>query len=394
MSIKKLEEKRNSLQATAQNILATAKAEGRAVTAEEKTTFDNCINEIAEIDDTIAMEDRLNGIKPLEIGGTPGSSGNPASKDASDMEKADVKNFATFIRNSVAGLPNAENSLGKGDNGVVIPTTIAKKIITKVKEISPLYSLATRYTHKGKLVIPVVDNSKDDVTVAYVEEFAAVPEHANKFKSVELTSFMYAAIAKLSKSLINNSDFDLVEWVVNYMAQKIAEFLEKELLCGTADKTKGIYGSYDKEKMSVTLTAVNKITADELIDLQDLVPGVYQANARWIMSRKTKNAIRKLKTPEGDYLLQRDFSKDGGWLLLGKPVDISENAHELGTAGNLPIVYGDFSGLAVKEVKDYEIEILRELYSNINAIGVKCYGEIDAVVENTQKIACAVCPAG
>lgn len=387
MSIKKLEEKRNALQSTAQKILDTAKAEGRAVTAEEKTEFDNCINGIAEIDDTIAMEERINGIQPLAIGGTPANAG------ALDMAKEDVKNFATFIRNSVAGVPAVENSFKKGDNGVLVPSTIAQKIIAKVKEISPLYSLATRYTLKGKLIIPVVDNSEDDVTVAYAEEFAEIPAHANKFKSVELSSFMFAAIAKVSKTLINNTDFDLVTWVVNYMAQKIAEFLEAELLCGTEGKTKGIYGSYDEENMSVTLAAAGKITSDELIDLQDLVPDVYQANACWIMSRKTKNAVRKLKTIEGEYLLQRDFSKDGGWILLGKPVHISENADELGVAGNRPIVYGDMSGLAVKEVKEYEIEILRERYADINAVGVKCYGEIDAVVENTQKIACAVCPA-
>ena len=176
------------------------------------------------------------------------------------------------------------------------------------------------------------------------------------------------------------------------MAQKIAEFLEKELLCGTPEKTKGIYGSIDKKNMAVTLASATKITADELMDIQDSVPDVYQANAAWIMSRKTKNTVRKLKNNDGDYLLQRDMTKDGGWLLLGKPVHISENAHELGIAANIPVVYGDYSGLAVKETTGYEIEILRELYANINAIGVKCYGEIDAVIENTQKIACAVCP--
>ena len=386
MSIKKLLENRNQLKATANQILDTAKSEGRAVTAEEKKIFEECINEIGNIDDTIAMEDRLNGIKPLEIGGEPG---NP---NAAPQDKEDVKVFAKFIRNQISGNNVVNDGMKSGDNGAIIPTSIVKKIIKKVKEISPLYSLATRYTYKGKLIIPVVDSSSDDITVAYVEEFAETPAHANKFKSIELNSFAYAAIAKISKTLINNTDFELVDWVIDYMAEKIAEFLEKELLVGTDKKAGGIYRTYDKANMSVTLSAVNKITSDELIDLQDLVPEAYQAKAGWIMSRKTKNHIRKLKTPDGEYLLQKDFSKDGGWLLLGKPVHISENSHDLGVAGNIPVVYGDYSGLAVKEFKNAEIEILRERYADINAIGIKCYGEVDAQVENTQKIACAVCP--
>lgn len=41
-----------------------------------------------------------------------------------------------------------------GDNGAVIPTSIANKIIEKVIEISPLFSMATRYNVGGTLNIP------------------------------------------------------------------------------------------------------------------------------------------------------------------------------------------------------------------------------------------------
>ena len=72
-------------------------------------------------------------------------------------------------------------------------------------------------------------------------------------------------------------------------------------------------------------------------------------------------------------------------------VYLSENAPALGTAGNLAIMYGDFSGLAVKEAEPTEIQILNELYAAQHAIGIVGWGEMDAKIENGQKIACAAC---
>ena len=52
--------------------------------------------------------------------------------------------------------------------------------------------------------------------------------------------------------------------------------------------------------------------------------------------------------------------------------------------------YGDFSGLAITEIEAMEIQILLEKFATQHAIGVVGYSELDAKVENTQKIAVAV----
>ena len=53
-------------------------------------------------------------------------------------------------------------------------------------------------------------------------------------------------------------------------------------------------------------------------------------------------------------------------------------------------MYGDFSGLAVKESEKSEIQVLREKFATQHAVGVVAWGELDAKVEDTQKIAVAV----
>ena len=152
MNEKALKEKRNELQDKMENILNLAKEEGRAMNEEEIANFDEMEKEIKNIDDTLAREEKVNKMEKKEI----------VDKKELTQEEKDIKAFASIIRNDVT-----PTQLTKGDNGVVIPSTIVKKIVDKVVEISPIYARATRYNAKGTLVIPKVDTTADDVTVDY-----------------------------------------------------------------------------------------------------------------------------------------------------------------------------------------------------------------------------------
>jgi HK97 family phage major capsid protein len=379
MNIKGLEERRNDLAEQMNTLLDTAKAEERAMTSEEINKFDELEAEINNIDKTIEREERRNTMENTEV------------KMDVTVEERDIQSFATYIRNSVQGLENrAETNLAKGDNGAVIPKTIVKKIMERVEEISPIYKLATKYHIAGTVNVPKEDNTSDTITVAYATEFTELESHSNKFATIELTGYLYGALTKISKSLLRNSDFDLTNWVVKKMAKKIAKFIEGELINGTSAKTAGIAGSYDATNMKVTLAKAGAVTADELIDLQELVPDEYQADAIWVMNRATRKAIRKLKDGQGNYLLEKDSTAKWGYRLMNNDVYCSDNMAVLGTAGKNVVMFGDFSGLAVKEGEKTEIQVLTERFATQHAVGVVAWGEIDAKVEDTQKIAVAV----
>lgn len=381
MNEKELMEKRNELQAKMEGILNKAKIENRAMNEEEIKDFDNVEKEIKNIDATLERSKKINDMDCKKIEG---------EKELTQEEK-DIKTFATFIRNYVNGVPqNSETQLTKSDNGAIIPRTIAKKIIDKVAEISPLYASATKYDAKGTLVIPKYNNTTDDVTVSYATEFDDLVSHSGKFDTVELTGFLIGALTKISKSLLNNNDFNLTDYVVTKMAEKFKLFYEGEMLNGTTSKISGIVGSYDSKEMKVTLEAKSSVTADELIDIQETVPDAFQPKAYWIMNRDTRKKVRKLKDSDGNYILNRAFNEKWDYELLGKPVYCSEKAEKLGTASKPVIFYGDFSGLAIKETESMEIQILLEKFATQHAIGVVGYSELDAKVENTQKIAVAV----
>jgi len=173
------------------------------------------------------------------------------------------------------------------------------------------------------------------------------------------------------------------------MAEKIALWIEKELLVGTAAKIKG----FSESKQALTAASKTAITIDELIDLQETVPDKFQGASIWIMNKATRTSIRKLKDKDGNYLLNRDPAAKWGYTLLGKDVYTSDNMPKLGEATKTIIYYGDISGLAVKVSEDISIEVLREKYATQHAIGVMGWLEMDAKVENEQKIAKLKTPA-
>lgn len=397
MNIKGLKEKREDLKNQMRSILDSAKAEERTLSDEEASKFDALDKEVKSIDSTIEREEKMNSLEEKEVKPETNKELTPAEKRMykSIEERDDYNSFAEYIRSEVSGVKNRADasSLTKSDNGAVIPKTIINKIIEKVEEISPVYKLATHYDIPGTANIPTEDTSSDSITVAYATEFTDLTSHSNKFGTVELTGYLYGALTKISKSLLKNSNFQLTNWVINKMSKKIAKFLEGELLNGTTSKVSGIAGSYDSTNMNKTLASKSAVTSDELIDAQELVPDVYQADAIWVMNKATRTAIRKLKDSDNNYLLNRDLSAKWGYTLLGKDVYCSDNVAKLGAVSKNVIFYGDLSGLAVKEGEKTEIQILNELFAAQHAIGVVAWGEIDAKVEDKQKIAVVSTPA-
>lgn len=363
--LKALIEQRNDKLIKLDNLTNKAVEEERAFTDEEKTEFEGLENEVRALTDTInkCQQNYEEGIEA-----------EPEEKRAEEKtEEAEERAFVNYIRNiEIDTETRADSNWTVGNNGAVIPTRIANKIIEEVKDRCNIFNYATKYNMGGTINFPVYDESTGKITMAYSEEFKTLTSTSAKFKSVSLTGFLAGALTKVSRSLVNNSQFDLFPYVVSKVAEAVADWVETELLKGTDNKIEGL--------SSVTAT-VTTLNGDGLIELQDSVKQTLQKNCRWIMSPGTKSRIRKLKDGQGNYLLERDYSAGNGqWLLLGKPVEITDAMNDN------DIFYGDFSGLYVKISENPTIEVIREKYSDEHAIGIDTWIELDAKVVEPQKI--------
>lgn len=392
---KTLLEKRNDLIVRAEAVLNKAKEEKRELTEDEAQELAEIRDDVKKIKETLELKgffdkEETEEMKPEEIKEVEELETNET--ETRSVEKAEHDAFEGFLRGK---LNERANNLtpASGSGQVLIPVTIAQKIIKKVYDICPILERSTKYNVKGKLEIPYYDESETAITVAYAAEFSPLASNVGAFTKVELSGYLAGALALVSRSLINNSQFDIVGFVVDQMAYKIAMFIEDQLLNGyvPTGASAGVVGLSTLSNTK-TAAATGAVTANELIELQAQVKDVYQNNAIWIMSTATRTAIRELKDNVGRYLLQDDISAPFGHVLLGKPVYVSDNMPNM-AASKRAIYYGDMSGLATKFNEDINIEVLRERYADQHAIGVIGWLEFDGKVEDAQKIACLVMAA-
>ena len=382
MNFKKLLEKRNELVEQVNKMFETAEKENRAFNDEETTKYQALIKEIKGITDTINMYTESRKFESGETG-TPA-----AAADKKEVEKAEYRAFESFLRSGrISGESRdaAAANMTMGDNGAIVPTSIAHKIIETVKNISPIFALSDRYSVKGSLTFPQYSEETSAVTVAYAQEFTALTSKVGKFNPVTISGNLAGALAKISKSLINNAEFDVVSYIVGKLAEAIALFMEKELLKGDGE-TGHMSGVLTTDGITVNAGAAAAITADDLINVQMKVNQRYRGKGVWIMNTNTLAAVRKLKDGDERYLLNPDIRNGFNYTLLGCPVYESDAMPDIATKAS-PVVFGDFSGLGVNVRPGMELQLLLEKYADEHVVGAVAWFEADGKVLEKQKIA-------
>ena len=373
MNTKAMMEKREELYGQMQDILKGAETENRAISEQEQADFDRLEKEIAALDGTMEREERARGLEKRK------ETGKDSGGDAEERA------FAQYIRTGELEMRTGEQNVTMGNNGAIIPTSIANRIIKAVSDRCPILAGATRYNVPGTLKVPVWGkaNTTHDITVGYQTEFTDITADSGKFTSVDLSGYLAGALTLIGKSVINNAVFDVTGFIVSQMAEEIARWIEGQLLTGTGS---GAAQGALNTTSSLTAASATAITADELIGLQAQIKQAYQANACWTMHPSTFLAIKKLKDGNNRYLLQDDFTGEFPYRLLGKPVYLSDNMPEAAASAKA-VLYGDYSGLSVNFRENISVEVLREKYATQHAVGVVSWFEFDSKVTDSQKLA-------
>ena len=384
--MKKLIEKKNSLIDEMEGILEKAKAETRAFTDEEDTRVEEIKKEIRGLEKVIADEEEKRQFDYSKVTQTSGESGTKSEEETRALEIE--KEERAFIEAVISG---ELRNLTAGQNGSIIPVTIASDIIDTVKEMCPLLEHADIYHVAGELRLPKFKptsgapaGATTPIAAAYVNEFAELTEHTAQFETVNLSNQIVGVLVKMSKSLLNRAGFDVRGFIVNKVAKSIVEFLEKEMLVGAQlGKIQGAIGTTTE----VVAANTNRFDTTDLVDLQMAIPSAYQKNCMWIMHKDVLKALRKLKTGDGQFILNPDATAPFGWTILGKPVYLSDSMpNRIETDQNV-MLYMDPSGYAVKMTKSVEIQMLMEKYATQYAVGVCAYVELDAKIADETKVA-------
>lgn len=351
------EERRNNLLEEMDGMLKRSKLEKRALTPSENKRFYTIKGQIEAMDSEAAqaLYDDLQ-----ESVGASGST--PVTQQEREEQRAFVNYVQTGETRDLAG----------ASNGAVIPTTIAKRIVDKVFEISPIVAEAQKFFVGEDLNLPVYDYSTH--VTSFLTEFTDIVESGGTFASVSLKSKIIGTMAKVGKSLVNRTDLDVLPFIINATAKSVAKFLENEIILNTNARFASTLVNGVTQSMTTATTLV--IAPDEIVKMKNSIPSIMLPNAKWLMHKDTLSYLQSLKDTQGRFIFGNSLAENNGNVLLGYEVMLSDAMPKIGVAAR-QIYFGDFTeGLALK-IGAQSAEVYRELYAKQYAIGVGHFMEVD-----------------
>lgn len=149
-----------------------------------------------------------------------------------------------------------------------------------------------------------------DVTVYWVDEGAAIKSTQAVLGQSSLTLKKLGAIVTMTRELLEDEEIDLFSFVAERVANGFAQAEDLAFFLGDGTSTYGSFTGLLKNTntnnvaMATTNTTFAKVTADDLLNMQDATPTDALANGKYYMHRTILSYIRKLKSTTGEYIYQ------------------------------------------------------------------------------------------
>lgn len=280
MNRKEYMDKRNALIAEAQELLDA----GKVAEAAEKRAQVERLDEEFEVAaaETANLNALANIQPPAPFSTRENMAGDPENKEA-------VYRVAFFKRLQGKELSPEEltaYSSGASSAGAVIPTQTAEEIITKLKERAPLLQEITLLQVQGNVTFAVEGTNN---AAAIHTENASITPAADTLTKVSLSGWEVTKLVQVSDTVKTMSINAFEGWLVDMLVESIADKISDLIINGTgSSQAKGIEKANTwGDTNSVSVAKAGSLTAANVQTLIGLLGGGYDANAKFIMSKKT-----------------------------------------------------------------------------------------------------------
>ncbi|MCT3440186.1 phage major capsid protein [Limosilactobacillus fermentum] len=373
-----LQEKRAKIWKQAKNFLDERQAKSDILSAEDNATYERMEKDVVDLGKEIdrlnkqaAIDNELNQPTTNAIVGAPTLGKESGAKDQYDQS------FWNMMRGNVSA--NVMNALKEGsdsDGGYLVPDEFENQLIQKLHQENVLRSIShVIQTSSGDHKIPVVAS---EGTASWLDEEAAYTESNSSFGQVTLGAHKLGTLIKVSDELLNDSAFDLTNYISTEFARRLGDSEEEAFLTGNGTgRPTGILNDSNGAKDGVTAAAADAITFDELIDLFYSLKEPYRKNAVFLMNDSTVKAVRKLKDQNGQYIWQPSVQLGTPDMILNRPVFTSQYMPTL-SAGNKIALFGDFSYYWIADRQGRTFKRLNELYAVNGQVGFLGSQRVDA----------------
>lgn len=383
MTINELREKRANLWKSMTAFLDTRTGSDGVLSAEDDASyakmekdFDALTNEIKRMERKEALEAEMN--KPV---GTPITEKPMKTSDDEEKTGRASKTYNKSFWNAMRQKnirPEVVNALQEGtdsEGGYLVPDEFEHTLIEALEEENIFRTLAhVIQTASGDRKIPVVATKG---TASWVDEEGTITESDDSFTQVSIGAYKLGTLIKVSNELLNDSVFNLEQYISKEFARRIGSKEEDAFFNGDGSgKPVGIFNATGGADVGVTAASATAITADEVIDLFYSLGAPYRKNAVWVLNDATVKAVRKLKDGNGNYLWQPALTAGAPDLLLGRPVKTSAYVPVIASGAKV-IAFGDFSYYWIADRQGRVFKKLNELYAATDQTGFVATQRVD-----------------
>lgn len=272
--------------------------------------------------------------------------GDPEHKSAwgAYMRKGDDSGIARLDLKSI-------NVGTEAQGGYVAPPELDRLIEQRLMASSPMRQIASvRQTSATVFRKPV---SLGAASAWAAETGSRAETTAPTLDLLEFPAAELYAMPAATQTLLDDAYADVDEWLADeveasFSAQESAAFVSGD----GNNKPKGFLSynmiadaSHAWDKIGFILSGgagafASSNPADKLLDLVYALKSQFRANARFVMSRRTVSAVRKLKDGDENYLWRPGGAGESA-TLLGYPVTEIEDMPDI-AANSFSIAFGDF----------------------------------------------------
>lgn len=374
MRIKKLMEERNAKVAEMRSLNEAAKArEEQRMTKEESEQFRKLEDEVESLDEEIRQAQKMEDLDK-RVAEQRAASQTPAGQPS--QKEVELRAFCDYVCNGKMS-EEMRSYLTPDNSAVMIPKEINEQIILGVQgQYDIMQKLGVRITpHAKTFVEPILTGN---MALTRITVGGNNNEGTATFEGIEIKANDFRLpVIPISKTLLAGSDADIQAAIVALLTEYVMQGLTNLVING--DPKTPDFDGITKKALVVGAAGSDAITYDDLVDTMAKVkaPHGTQGRASWAMASSTRAALMKICDKNGRPILIESVRDGEPDRLLGRPVIICDNIPEIG-AGNMPLLYGDFSKYILRIVQGISILVYNEeKYAKDHCIGIQAFVTAD-----------------
>lgn len=376
--IKQLKEQQARVWEQTKDLLNRAEGENRNLHTDEEEQY-NRLN--ADLD---GLQARISRLEKFE-----GEISAPADIEVKAAEAPDFKSRILNLRagegftTSFDKTTRAQSVGTDSAGGYTSSDSLGNKIIQSMLQYSGMFQNATIFRTSRGEAIEFPTNNDTGNSGALLAENTQDSTQDLTFGVKTLNAYKYTSkIVLLSKELLQDSEFNLIDFVSQQLGTRLGRALNTSTTTGDgSSKPNGIVTAAAAGKTAASTSA---ITFDELIDLMHSVDPAYRAmGGKFMFNDSTLAAIRKLKDSNNMYLWSPGQTTAGAaGTILGVPYVVNNDMASIGS-GNKCVLFGDFSKYTIRMAKDIELVRMNERYADYHQVGLVAIARWDGELLDT-----------